>query len=158
MPRPRNVKPDFLALQRQQLDAEFKDRRSLRQRELPKKSWIKVIRTALGMTARQLSQRLHMTEQGVSDLEQREANETITLRALRKAANALNADLVVTVVPRKPLEEMVHEQARSKAMEERNRVAHTMRLESQETGIDDVLDLRSSIERWMTKRIGKLWD
>jgi predicted DNA-binding mobile mystery protein A len=126
--------------------------------ESPKKSWIKVIRTALGMTATQLGKRLHMTEQGVWDLERREANETITLGTLRKAANALNADLVVAVIPRKSLDEMVHEQAQSKALAERNRVAHTMRLEAQETGIENVLDLKSAIERWMTKRIGKLWD
>lgn len=158
MARQKSIKPDFLTLQRQQLDSEFKGRRSLKQRESEKQSWIKVIRTAIGMTTKQLGKRLQMTEQGVSDLERREANETITLGTLRKAANALNAELVVAVIPRESLEAMVHEQARSKAMDERNRVAHTMRLESQATGIDDVLDVRSSIERWTTKRIGKLWD
>ena len=110
------------------------------------------------MSREQLGTRLQMTRQGVFDLERREADETITLETLRKAANALNSDLVVAVVPRKSLEEIVYDQAKSKALAERNRVAHTMRLESQETGIENALDPRGGIESWLTKRIRKLWD
>lgn len=158
MARPRKQKPGFLALQRRHLDARFAHSIRLRDLAAPKKGWIKAIRTALGMTARQLGSRLHITPQGVLDLERREADETITLDTLRKAANALNADLLVAVIPRKPLEQIVHSQALSKANDDRNRLIHTMRLESQEAGTEDALDQRKSVENWLTTRIGKLWD
>jgi predicted DNA-binding mobile mystery protein A len=158
MPRPKKTEPDFLALQRQQLDARFKQIGHLDALKPPKKGWVNTIRIALGMNASQLGKRLHMSRQGVLDLERREANETITVGTLRKAANALNADIVIGLLPRRSLNEMVHAQASSKAASERNRVAHTMRLESQDTGIADVIDPRKNLESWMTKRIGKLWD
>jgi predicted DNA-binding mobile mystery protein A len=158
MMREKHPKPDFLALQRRQLDSTFNESRHLSKLERPKKGWIGTIRGALGMSREQLGKRLKITRQGVFDLERREADETITLETLRKAANALNADLVVAVVPRKPLEEIVYEQAKSKALAERNRITHTMRLESQETGIEDALNPRGGIEGWLTKRTRKLWD
>jgi predicted DNA-binding mobile mystery protein A len=158
MARPRKVAPDFLALQRRQLDARFKRAEPLEQLVPPTKGWIRTVREALGMTARQLGKRLHMTKQGVLDLERREVDETITLGTLRKAADALNADVVVALIPRKSLEDTVHEQAESKATHERNRIVHTMRLESQDAGTKDVLDRRKNIDSWLTSRIGKLWD
>lgn len=157
MTRPRKVAAEYLALQRRQLDAKFK-RVKLLEYVAPTKGWIRTIREALGMTAGQLGKRLVMTKQGVLDLEHREANGTITLETLRKAANALNADVVVALIPRESLEDVVYKQATSKATDERNRVAHTMRLESQDTGIEDVLDRRKNIDSWLTSRIGKLWD
>jgi len=158
MTREKQPKADFLALQRHQLDSTLSDSRHLSKLERPKKGWIHTIRGALGMSREQLGTRLQITRQGVFDLERREADETITLETLRKAANALNSDLVVAVVPRKPLDEIVYEQAKSKALAERNRIAHTMRLESQERGIDNALNSRGGIEVWLTKRIRRLWD
>ena len=158
MLREKQPKPDFLALQRRQLDSTLSAARRLLRLERPKKGWIRSIRGALGMSREQLGARLQITRQGVFELERREADETITFETLRKAANALGSDLLVVVVPRKPLEEIVYEQAKSKALAERNRIAHTMRLESQEKGIDNALDAEGGIEVWLTKRAKRLWD
>lgn len=158
MTRQRKLKPDFLALQRRQLDEKLTRSNGFQRLERPRKGWIKTIRTALGMTAAQLGRRLQISAHGVLDLERREANETITLGTLRKAANALNADLVIAVIPREPLEHSVREQALSKAKHDRNRIVHTMRLESQEAGTEGALDQQKSLESWLTTRIGKLWD
>ncbi len=158
MARPRKIAPDFLALQRRQLDAEFSRFQPLRHLIPPPQGWLRTIRQALGMTAGQLGKRLQMTKQAALDLERRDADETITLGTLRKAADALNVDVVVALIPRKPLEDIVHEQAEYKAADERNRVVHSMRLESQDAGTEDVLNRPNNINAWLTSRIGKLWD
>ncbi|MDP9176279.1 MAG: mobile mystery protein A [Gemmatimonadota bacterium] len=158
MARPRKIAPDFLALQRRQLDAKLEHAQTLEHLVPPTKGWIRTIREALGMTADQLGRRLHMTKQGVLDLERREVDATISLGTLRKAADALNVDVVVALIPRKSLEVTIHEQAESKAIHERNRVVHTMRLESQDAGTEDELDRRKNIDSWLTTRIARLWD
>ena len=149
---------EFLALQRRQLDAKLRRAASLRTVETPKRGWIRAIRTALGMSSAQLGKRLGMSSQGALDLERREARGTITVASLRKAAEALNCELVVALVPRTSLEETVREHARTRAAGERNRVVHTMRLEAQDEGVEAALDQRRSVESWVTTRIGRLWD
>ena len=108
------------------------------ERERPARGWIFTIRKALGMSSAQLADRLGMTRQGVSDLEEREREDTATLSALRKAAEAMNCDLVYAIVPRSELPDVLRNQARRKAIDEIERIAHTMRLENQETGSEEV--------------------
>jgi len=93
----------------------------------------------------------------VSELERSEAADTITLASLRKAARALDCDLVVAMVPKTSLENTVHRQARLKAAQERNRIVHTMRLEAQEEGVEESLD-PDDVKGWLTTRFGRLWD
>jgi predicted DNA-binding mobile mystery protein A len=108
------------------------------ERERPAKGWIFTIRKALGMSSAQLADRLGMTRQAISDLEEREREGTATLSALRKAAEAMNCDLVYAIVPRSDLADMLRNQARQKAIGEIERIAHTMRLENQETASEEV--------------------
>ena len=108
----------------------------------PRDGWVAAIREALGMTGRQFAARLGVSPSGVTHLEARERNDTITLAALRRAAAALNCDLVYAIVPRgamksarpeEMLDSMIAERAREIASAEIARVAHTMSLEGQET-------------------------
>jgi len=152
---PRSRSPNFIALQRRQLDAAMAGARIPR---APRKGWIRTLRAALGMSARQLGERLGMTQQGALDLERRERDGSITIGKLTDAANALNCDVRVALVPRKSLEETVRRQADAKARVERNRIVHTMRLEAQEAGVDAVLNPAESRNSWLTERIARLWD
>jgi transcriptional regulator with XRE-family HTH domain len=52
------------------------------------------------MSLRQLGVRLEISAQSVKEIEEREADGSITLRSLRQAANALDLDLVHVLVPR----------------------------------------------------------
>jgi predicted DNA-binding mobile mystery protein A len=70
-----------------------------------------------------------------SRLEASERNQTIRLDTLARAAEAMDCELVYALVPRKPLEELVTEQAGRKASEQLRRLGHTMALEQQ--GLDD---------------------
>lgn len=83
---------------------------------------------------------------------------SISLNTLRKAAVALECELVVVLLPRTSLETAVREQAKRKAVAERNRLVHTMRLEQQEPGVEEVLNLEASVDSWLTNRSRKLWD
>ena len=121
----------FKQLRLAQMDKRFEAWRTGQPIEPPKGGWLRAIREALGMSLTQLGSRLGLTRQAVSGIERREADGSITLETLRRAADALNADVVYTVVPRSPLADMRLEQARIKATENLERVAHSMRLEAQ---------------------------
>lgn len=97
----------------------------------PSAGWIRVIRSALGMTTRQLAARLDVAQSTVVALEKSEADDKITLHTLRRAAEALDCELHYVFVPRRPLTMRVDLQAEHLAMKMAGDVAHTMRLEEQ---------------------------
>jgi predicted DNA-binding mobile mystery protein A len=76
---------------------------------------------------------LGTSRQGAASIESAEANGSITLKSLRRTAEALHCDLVYAIVPRRTLTEIVDAQARVRATAVANRAAHTMALERQET-------------------------
>jgi predicted DNA-binding mobile mystery protein A len=78
-----------------------------------------------------LGARLDLERQGVKELERREAEDRITLRALRHAADALDCDLVYALIPRRSLAQMLKREAHAIATREIQPVAHSMRLENQ---------------------------
>ena len=141
--------------QRRQLDGRLKQLPPL---QTPGAGWIRTIREALGMTMAQLGTRLRIAPQSVQSLEQREKKETISVAKLREAAEALDCELKIAFVPRSSLESTIRQQAARKAREERNRLIHTMRLEAQGEGVEEVLDEERATELWLTKRSRRLWD
>ena len=100
----------------------------------PPKGWVRAIRDALGMTGVQFARRLKIRPQSVEALEKSEANGSIQLKTLRRAAEALDCTLVYALVPNTSLEGAVSARARKIARRELGRVAHTMKLEAQGTG------------------------
>ena len=105
---------------------------------LPRAGWIEAIRTALGMTGRQLAARLKIAPSGVTRLEQRERDGGLTLSALRRAAEALDCELVYALVPRHSsakagysFDEIIAARAKVVAEREMISVAHSMALEDQ---------------------------
>ena len=86
------------------------------------------------MTGVQFGKRLAIRPQSVETLEKSEANGSIQIKTLRRAAEALDCTLVYALVPNASLDGLVHDRARKIAMRDLGRVAHTMKLEAQETG------------------------
>jgi predicted DNA-binding mobile mystery protein A len=78
----------------------------------PHVGWVRYIRDALNMSGFQLARRLNVRQPTLARLEQKEREETITLRALRRVANGLGCDLVYALVPRVSLTETIEQQAR----------------------------------------------
>ena len=98
----------------------------------PGQGWVSTIRRALGISSAQLAARLQISRQSLDALEVREAAGTTTVEALRRAADALDCDLVYALIPRQgSLEDMVSAQARRLAERLVGRAGHTMALEQQ---------------------------
>src|ERR1700686_5339737 len=70
-------------------------------RAAPTIGWIKALRQSLGLTTVAFARRLQVAQQTVVDLESSERAGTITLASLRRAADALDAQFVYALVPRK---------------------------------------------------------
>jgi predicted DNA-binding mobile mystery protein A len=82
---------------------------------------------------RQLGNRLTISPQSVKEIEEREANGTITLNSLRDAANAMDLKLVYGFVSKhESLEQMIEIRAKEIAIEIVMRTHATMTLEDQQ--------------------------
>lgn len=120
------------ALQKQQLNIKMLGFASLKQVAIPPTGWIKAIRSALGMTLQQLGNRLNISKQGVLDIENREKEGAITIKALREVAKAMDMQLIYGFVPNDgSLDALIERRAREVAIQIVQRTAHSMQLEDQ---------------------------
>ena len=108
------------------------------------------------MSGRELADRLGVTQQTIPDIERSEQAQTIKLETLRRAANALECDLVYVLVPRRSLDDTVREQARRRATEYVRAVAHHSRLEDQSVTADDAAAQIDELAAQLVDRRG-LW-
>jgi predicted DNA-binding mobile mystery protein A len=119
------------SLARATLDQRIAPFREIPDTAIPSGSWIRAIRQALEMNAAQLARRIGVTRQTLDQFERHEANGTIRLDSLQRAAEALNCRLVYALVPNDTLEETVLAQARRRVMDRLEDIDHTMLLENQ---------------------------
>lgn len=157
-PRQKESSSEFLRLKRRQLDAQLHPDAPVGGIEAPPHGWVYTIRTALGMTQSQLARRLGVSTNSISTLEKREAKGTASIGRLESAAHALGCDLRVAFVPRIGLQRAVEDQAGRKASKERERIVHTMRLEAQDTGVEQALADDGGADAWLTTRAREIWD
>ncbi|MCB9285095.1 MAG: mobile mystery protein A [Lewinellaceae bacterium] len=121
------------ALLIQQLNAKMLAFASLQKVAPPPTGWIKAVRTALGMTLEQLGNKLSLSKQAAQAIENREKEGSLTLKALREAANALDMQLVYGFVPKDgSLDALIDRKARELATQIVLRTSQTMKLEDQE--------------------------
>lgn len=121
------------ALFLQQLNAKLLAFAALQQVAPPPTGWIRAVRTALGMTLEQFGKKLSLTKQAAQAIENREKEGSITLKALREAANALDMQLVYGFVPKDgALNAPIDRKARELATLIVLRTSQTMKLEDQE--------------------------
>ena len=127
--------------------------------ERPRGGWLKAVRSALGLTTRQLATRIGLAQSTVVAAEKREAAETISLGQLRRLADALDCELRYLLVPRTPLSAQVEAQAERKARERVAAVAHTMALEAQRPGADfEQQQVAALKDELLRGRRSRLWD
>jgi predicted DNA-binding mobile mystery protein A len=139
---------------RKLLDGHFDEWQQFKAFPRPPHGWVRAIREALGMSAAVLAARMGVTAGAVTRLEQSEAADRIGLDTLRRAADALECDLVYLLVPRRPLTSVVHDRARELAHWQVAAVEQTMRLEDQATG--HVKEMEVDLTEQLLKR-GGLW-
>ena len=116
---------------REQVQADVHEFLDLAHKPAPKSGWINIIRRVLGMSSSQLAKRLGCSQSNVSSFERREKEGTITLKALNDVAQAMNCRLVYCLVPNKPFDELLEDQARLVAKRQLRSVSHSMKLEDQ---------------------------
>lgn len=120
------------SLQLQQLNSKMMGFASANQVTMPPIGWIKAIRTAIGMTMQQLGNKLKISKQGVMDIEKREKDGSITIKALREIARAMDMQLVYGFVPNDgSLDALIKKRATELATQIVMRTANTMKLEDQ---------------------------
>jgi len=119
-------------LARRHLDTRLSRLRSAPRQTKPAVGWIRAIRESLGMSSAQLAARMGVSQPRVTALEHGEAAESVTIKTLQRAAEALNCTLVYALVPNESLEQIVRHQARAVAAEHVAAAEHTMALEGQQ--------------------------
>jgi predicted DNA-binding mobile mystery protein A len=143
------MKSHFSELKLRQLDATLDRWRSADLPPRPPSGWLKAVREALGMTATYLAQRLGVTTSTVTRLETSEADDTISLGTLRRAAEALGCEVQYALVPKQSLAETLEARATAMARQRMAAISHTMALEalstSTQTGEDQTRALAESL-------------
>ncbi len=146
-------------LVRKQLDKTLLGFRSILGISIPQKGWIRAIRDSLGMSGKQLADRLHVTQQRVSEIERDELTGSITLKSMRKVADCLDCVFVYAFVPQISLEHTVHDRATQVANARFKRASQSMLLEGQALKEDDELDaLYDMVEEMIETLPSTLWD
>ena len=124
------VRPEFRQLRLSQLDRNLELIRSLPPR--PSGGWLASVRQALGVSQRQVGEKMRASGQAIQQFEQAEAEDRITVRALRRVAGTLGCDLVYILVPKSgSFAELAEQPARERATRDVKSVVHTMTLEDQ---------------------------
>ncbi|MCZ7556090.1 MAG: mobile mystery protein A [Bacteroidia bacterium] len=154
------MKKEYRKLAAEQLDRKLGGLRPLLQTPMPDRGWIHAIRRALGMSLRQLAVRMDISPQSVKEMEDREAEGSITLKRLREAAEAMDLYLVYFVIPKEQsLGRMISKQAESLARSIVLRTATSMELEEQGVSEERIASaVRAKTEELIREMPRYLWD
>jgi len=146
-------------LVRSQIDETLDKLKVLKYFNPPPFGWIKAIRTGLGMSGRQLANRVGVTKQSISRIEQDEVTGSITIKTLRKVAEGLDCVLVYGFVPRTSLEDTVKKRSEEVARERIQRINQTMTLEKQDIKSESVEKIvEEDIKKMVENMPRNLWD
>ena len=126
----------------------------LRDAQPPKQGWISAVRQALGMTAKQLAERVGLSQPRIAKMELNENN--LKISTMKKIAEGLDCDFVYGFVPKSSLQETINRQARKKAEAILSNVNTSMALEDQFA--DDPNILTDVTDEIIAKNIKRIWD
>ena len=144
---------------REQLDQTLKRFKGLQVMNIPQRGWLRAIRQALGMNGRQFAERMGVSPARVTKLESDEVGGAVTIKTMRKAAEALDCKLIYALVPRSSLEDTVKKQVAKYAAQRLNRISHTMALEDQELSETGKKKALKAMEEELLRNLPKsLWD
>ena len=123
----------------EQVDRKIDQLRKVEELTIPSSGWVKAIRQSLGMSLRQLGLKLGITAQSVKEIEEREINETISVKVLKQFAHSLNMKFVYGFIPQdKSLEAMIESKAIEIATSIVSRTSISMKLEDQENSAERI--------------------
>jgi len=73
----------------------------------PHKNWIRLLRQERGLLGKELAQRMDLSAARISVMEKEEANGSLTLKMMQRAANALDCEFAYVLIPKEALKESV---------------------------------------------------
>jgi len=115
-----------------QIDTKILLLRKAEKLSTPSTGWIYAIRQALGMSLRQMGNKMGITPQSVKEIEEREREGSISLKVLRQFGESMNLKFVYGFIPEKgKLKDMVEKRANDVAKEIVTRTSVSMNLEDQ---------------------------
>jgi len=145
------MRDHFRNLRLNQLDRSLSAFEPSRLPARPQRGWLRAIREGLNMSLEEVGRALGQSKKRILDFEHAEAEYRITLKSLRRVANAMDCELVYAMVPksgsiielaeqhRKRRETSLAQKTRDRVREDVLGVEHTMALENQATGDVDRL-------------------
>ena len=122
--------------------------------QCPPQGWLKTIREILGMTTKQLANKIQVSQPRIVKMEKNEQN--IKISTMQNVADALNCDFIYAFIPREKIDTIIYNQAKKKAIKILNRVNRNMGLENQLTNTDELLN--DIIEELLNDKITRIWD
>ncbi len=127
---------------------------------LPSNGWIFTVRTALGMSMRQLGKKMGITAQSIKEIEEREKNKSVSLKVLYQFAKALDMKFIYGFVPEAgSLKELIEQRALEMAKEIVERTSVNMKLEDQENDLKRIrITIREKAEELKNEIPKYLWD
>jgi len=151
-----------LLSQRSLIERKLSPWATVRADKAPRSGWIKAVRGALGMSTRQLAERVGIDQSNITRLEERESSGKVTLETLGAVAKAMDCKLVYAVVPNDgygDLEMIVDGRARHLARQIVDRTEHSMRLEKQGTDIHDLEERVSALANQLKNQMdARIWE
>jgi len=150
---------DKKKLIREQLEISLKRLAPLRSVSAPQKGWVRAIRNALGMTARQLAGRLGIAQQAVARIEKDELSGSVAIKTMRRVAEGLDCVFVCGFVPRISLEVTLRKQAQKLAAKRLAQASQTMSMEDQALSTRENEKVMSEmVDELVDKLPSNLWD
>jgi predicted DNA-binding mobile mystery protein A len=144
------MRPEFRELRLKQLAATLDNFRDAKQTARPVRGWLRAVREALGVSQQEVATTAKVKRQSIIGFEKAEAGDRITLRNLRRVADAMGCELIYAIVPKSgSIQELAEQRTRSEATKRVLSVEHTMALEGQASGgVKELIDKE-------TKRMSK---
>lgn len=152
------MKPSHKRLILTQLETTLDRLACLRVVPRPSKGWLRAIREALGMSGRQFAQRLGVSPPWVTNLEKKELKDSVTIKTMRQAAEAMDCVFVYALLPRESLSATLRNRAEALAMERMTNISHSMLLEGQQLSeLEQKKALESEVEALLWEMPKELW-
>jgi predicted DNA-binding mobile mystery protein A len=129
--------------------------------KIPRRGWVRTMRTALGMSSRQLAAHIGVKPPRVFEIEKDELRGVVTLNTMKRVAESMGCDFVYAFMPKngETIEGLMIERAEEILKGKFSVVEHTMALEQQAVKTDSTNAQRSeAIKNLVAKPPRWFWD
>ncbi len=148
--------------QRHIIEKKINPWKKLRTERRPPSGWLKAVRGALGINARQLAKKCGVQHSSILRIEKSEAQDKISIESLKKIASAMHCQLVYAIVPKtgyNSFEKIIDHQAELLAHQLIKKADHTMQLEAQGVSSKEIkTQTRKLTNELKDKMDSRIWE